>query len=124
VARRINDATVVVLDAVVTARGDHPCLHPLRQQARADAYGLRYWCPHDSPGSCFTSPARHGRRLRGRHLRDELLAMELFDTLLEARVLVEDWRSESTAPPGPQRARLLDPSRVRRGLGDYPTQLS
>ncbi len=27
-------------------------------------------------------------------MRDELLAIEQFDTLLEAQVLVEDWREE------------------------------
>ena len=32
-------------------------------------------------------------KLRQR-LRDELLAVEAFNTLLEARVLVEDWRIE------------------------------
>jgi hypothetical protein len=40
----------------------------------------------------------------GSRLRDELLAVEAFNTLLEARVLVEDWRIEyntvrPTAPP-------------------------
>jgi len=30
----------------------------------------------------------------GGRLRDELLAIEAFNTLLEARVLVEDWRIE------------------------------
>jgi putative transposase len=30
----------------------------------------------------------------GGRLRDELLAVEAFSTLLEARVLVEDWRIE------------------------------
>jgi putative transposase len=30
----------------------------------------------------------------GGHLRDELLAVEAFNTLLEAQVLVEDWRIE------------------------------
>jgi putative transposase len=30
----------------------------------------------------------------GDRLRDELLAVETFDTLLEAQVLVEDWRIE------------------------------
>jgi putative transposase len=30
----------------------------------------------------------------GGRLRDELLAVEAFNTLLEARVLVEDWRIE------------------------------
>jgi putative transposase len=32
----------------------------------------------------------------GSRLRDELLAVEAFNTLLEAQVLVEDWRIDTT----------------------------
>ena len=45
----------------------------------------------------ISSPARRGSTLCGSfgsRLRDELLAVEVFNTLLEARVLVEDWRIE------------------------------
>lgn len=45
----------------------------------------------------ISSPARRGRPpcgSFGSRLRDELLAVEAFNTLLEARVLVENWRIE------------------------------
>ena len=35
----------------------------------------------------------------GGRLRDELLAVEAFNTLLEAQVLVQDWRIEYTVRP-------------------------
>jgi len=40
---------------------------------------------------------------------DELLAVEAFSSLLEARVLVEDWRSVQHRPT-PQRPGLPDPA--------------
>jgi len=43
------------------------------------------------PGSPWQNP--YVESFGGR-LRDELLAVEAFNTLLEARVLVEDWRIE------------------------------
>ncbi len=55
-----------------------------------------------------------GEPVRGvvqRPLRDEFLAVEQFDSLLEAQVLIEDWRIEyNTKRPhsslGPSAARL------------------
>jgi hypothetical protein len=48
----------------------------------------------------------------GSRLRDELLAVEAFSSLLEARVLVEDWRS-STTPSDPTAPWATGPSPVR-----------
>ncbi len=52
--------------------------------------GSTRWAP------CSSTPARHGRTLgiesfNGR-LRDELLNLWRFDSLREARVIIEDWR--------------------------------
>jgi len=59
---------------------------------------LRDWCRFTGadtssiePGSPWQNP--YVESLGGR-LRDELLAVEAFTSLLEARVLVEDWRIE------------------------------
>jgi Integrase core domain len=45
----------------------------------------------------------------GSRLRDELLAVEAFTTLMEARVLVEDWRIEynTVRPPGVRSVSLI-----------------
>ena len=73
-------------------------LHPLRQRARA----------HGQRAARLVPVLRHGQQLhrarrtvgepvRGvvqRPVRDEFLAVEQFDSLLEAQVLIEDWRIE------------------------------
>jgi Integrase core domain len=51
----------------------------------------------------------------GGRLRDELLAVEAFNTLLEAQVLVQDWRIEYNTVR-PQCLGLPDPERLRQGL--------
>jgi putative transposase len=50
-----------------------------------------HWCGHQlhRPGSPWQNP--YVESFGGR-LRDELLAVEVFSTLLEAQALVEDWR--------------------------------
>jgi hypothetical protein len=46
--------------------------------------------PGESPGVVgLAAPGSYGSRMR-----DELLAIEQFDTLLEAQVLIADWRTE------------------------------
>jgi putative transposase len=52
-----------------------------------------HWCraSYIEPGAPWQNP--YVESFGGR-LRDELLAVEAFTSLLEARVLVEDWRIE------------------------------
>src|SRR5687767_13682093 len=50
-----------------------------------------------APAPATSTPARPGRTPGSSptaRMRDELLAIEQFDSLLEAQVLVADWRSE------------------------------
>jgi len=86
-------------------RGDEA----LRQQLRAcsrdhprwgyrRAWALRDWCrfagtgtSHIDPGAPWENPFVESF---GSRLRDELLAVEQFDTRLEAHVVIEDWRIE------------------------------
>jgi putative transposase len=44
-------------------------------------------------GPCISSRAGYIESFNGK-LRDELLEQEIFDTLLEAKVLIERWRQE------------------------------
>jgi putative transposase len=59
---------------------------------------LRDWCRFSGAGtSCIErgSPWQNPYvESFGSRLRDELLAVEAFNSLFEARVLVEDWRIE------------------------------
>jgi len=99
VDRRIDaDATVAVTDRVVAERGTAPRFIRCDNGPELTAGALRDWCrfshadvSYIEPGSPWQNP--YVESFGGR-LRDELLAVEAFNTLLEAQVLVEDWRIE------------------------------
>ena len=62
------------------------------------ANALRDWCRFSGTGSSYIEPGTpwenpYVESFNGR-LRDEFLAVEQFDSLLEAQVLIEDWRIE------------------------------
>ena len=98
-ARRINaDATVVTLDQLTTARGTVPEYIRCDNGPELTANALRDWCRCSGAGSRYIEPGApwenpYVESFNSR-LRDELLAVEQFDTLLEAQVLIEDWRIE------------------------------
>jgi putative transposase len=99
VDRRIDaDATVAVLDRLVTERGTTPRFIRCDNGPELTANALRDWCrftgartSYIEPGSPWQNPYVESF---GSRLRDELLAVEALSSLLEARVLVEDWRIE------------------------------
>jgi putative transposase len=99
VERRIDaDATVNVLDRLVAERGTGPRFIRCDNGPELTANALRDWCrftgartSYIEPGSPWQNP--YVESFGGR-LRDDLLAVEAFSSLLEARVLVEDWRIE------------------------------
>jgi putative transposase len=98
-ARSITaDATVASLDLVVADRGTAPEYIRCDNGPELTANALRDWCRSSGTGSSYIEPGAPWENpfvesFNGR-LRDELLAIEQFDTLLEARVLIEDWRIE------------------------------
>jgi transposase InsO family protein len=98
-ARSINaDATVATLDQIADARGTAPEYIRCDNGPELTANALRDWCRCSGAGSSYIEPGApwenpYVESFNGR-LRDELLAVEQFDTLLEAQVLIEDWRIE------------------------------
>ena len=62
------------------------------------AYALRDWCRFSGAGTSYIDPGSPWQNpwveSYGSRMRDELLAIEQFDSLLEAQVLVADWREE------------------------------
>ncbi len=97
--RRIDsDATVAVLERLVAARGIAP------EQIRCDngpeltAGALRDWCRFSKAGSAYIEPGSPWQNPYvesfGSRVRDELLSVELFETLIEAQVMVADWRED------------------------------
>jgi putative transposase len=99
VARRIDaDATVNVLDRLVAERGRSPQFIRCDNGPELTANALRDWCRFTGSGASYIEPGSPWQNPYvesfGGRLRDELLAVEAFSSLLEARVLVEDWRIE------------------------------
>jgi putative transposase len=99
VNRRIDtDATVTVLDRLVAERGTTPRFIRCDNGPELTANALRDWCRFSGAGTSYIEPGSPWQNPYvesfGGRLRDELLAVEAFNTLLEARVLVEDWRIE------------------------------
>jgi len=96
VARSIDaDHVVGVLDRLVAARRA-PRFVRFDHGPEFIAYALADWCRFTKAASVFIdpgSPWQNGfvESFNGR-LRDEYLNGQLFDSLLEAKVLLEDWR--------------------------------
>jgi putative transposase len=95
VARRIDaDATVAVLDRLVVERGRSPRFLRCDNGPELTANALRDWCHFNQAGTGCIEPGAPGQNPYvesfGDRLRDELLAVEAFSSLLEAQVLVED----------------------------------
>ncbi len=92
------DATVACLDRIVERRGRHPSFIRCDNGPELTANALRDWCRFGHAGVAYIEPGSPWENpwveSYGSRIRDELLAIEQFDTLLEAQVLVEDWRIE------------------------------
>jgi putative transposase len=97
--RRIDaDATVVVLDGLVAARGRAPEHIRCDNGPELTANALRDWCRFSAAGSAYIEPGSPWQNPYvesfGSRVRDELLAIELFSSLAEAQVMVADWRHD------------------------------
>lgn len=93
------------------------------------ANALKDWCrftgagtSYIDPGSPWQNPFIESYRSR---MHDELLAIEAFDTLLEAQVLVADWRQEyNTYRPHSALGMLTPDEYTRQWRNNHPPQLS
>jgi putative transposase len=103
------DATVAALDKIAAARGRPPVFVRCDNGPELTAHALRDWCRFAGTGTSYIEPGSPWENpwveSYASRVRDELLAIEQFDSLLEAQVLVTDWRIESRyagdPPPGP-----------------------
>jgi putative transposase len=92
------DNTVDVLEVIVAARGAAPEFLRMDNGTELTAKALRDWCRFSHTGSVYIEPGSPWENpfiesFNGK-LRDELLNVEAFETLLEAQVLAEDFRIE------------------------------
>lgn len=96
-ARSITaDRTVEVLEELLGAREVAPTFIRMDNGPELTSHALADWCRFSGTGASFIEPGSpwqnaYVESLNSR-IRDELLNQELFHTLLEARVLAEDWR--------------------------------
>ena len=97
--RRIDsDATVAVLERLVAARGGAPEHIRCDNGPELTANALRDWCRLGATATAYVEPGSPWQNPYvesfGSRVREELLSQELFETLAEAQVLVEDWRAD------------------------------
>jgi len=115
------DATVACLDKIASAGGRRPENIRCGNGPEPTANALRDWCrlantktEYIDPGSPWQNPRVESY---GSRMRDELLALEHLDSLLEAQVLVADRGKRLHHPPPPLRARHAHTSRIRGPTG-------
>ncbi len=96
--RRIDsDHTVARLERIVAERGAPEYIR-CDNGPELTANALRDWCRFSGAGSVFIEPGSPWQNPYvesfGSRIRDELLGVEQFSCLAEAKVLVEDWRCD------------------------------
>ena len=97
--RRIDaDKTVSTLERLVAERATAPAFIRCDNGPELTANALRDWCRFARAGSAYIDPGSPWQNPYvesfGSRVRDELLSVELFSCLAEARVLIEDWRCD------------------------------
>ncbi|MDF2968132.1 MAG: transposase [Nocardioidaceae bacterium] len=104
------DTTVDVLDKIAADRGRYPRFIRCDNGPELTANALKDWCRFNRAGTAYIEPGSPWQNpwveSYGSRMRDELLTQEVFDTLLQAQVLVADWRDEynHTTDPTPPSA--------------------
>lgn len=92
------DVTVAALDKITAQRRRHPSFVRCDNGPELTANALRDWCRFTGTGTSYIEPGSPWENpwveSYGSRMRDELLAIEQFASLLEAQVLVGDWRTE------------------------------
>ena len=90
------DHTVRVLARIAARTGRRPVFVRMDNGPELTAHALRDWCRFSHAGTSYIEPGSPWENpfvesFNGK-LRDELLDAEIFETLLEAQVLAEDFR--------------------------------
>jgi len=98
VARSIDsDHTVRVLDEIVRERGAGPELVRMDNGPELTANALRDWCRFGRRGTAYIDPGSPWQNpfveSFGSRVRDEILSTEAFNSVLEAKTVIEDWRN-------------------------------
>jgi putative transposase len=92
------DRTVETLELIVAGRGIAPEHLRMDNGTELTAHALRDWCRFSKTGTVYIEPGSPWQNpyiesFNGK-VRDELLDVEEFACLAEARVVIEDWRQD------------------------------
>ena len=121
------DATVACLAKIVGARGRHPSFIRCQNGPELTADALRDWCRFGGAGAAYIEPGSPWENpwieSYGSRMRDELLAIDQFDTLPEAQVLIAHC-GPSTTPTAPTPRSACSPQPSSPTSGGRPTQPS
>lgn len=118
--RRIDaDRVVDVLDRIVREQGRRPEFVRCDNGPEMTSAALRDWCRFSRAGAAFIEPGSPWENpfveSFNSRVRDELLAVEVFSCLAEAKVMVEDFRQDYNRSR-PHRAHgMMTPTALRTG---------
>ena len=123
--RRIDsDATVSVLEGLVALRATAPAYIRCDNGPELTANALRDWCRFSKAGSAYIEPGSPWQNPYvesfGSRVRDELLGVELFTSLAEAKVMVADWREDYNERRPHSSLGMLAPARFAQAWSDDP----
>ena len=117
--RRIDaDQTVARLERILAATGRVPAFIRCDNGPELTANALRDWCRFSGTGSAYIEPGSPWQNPYvesfGSRIRDELLAVEQFSCLAEAKVMVEDWREDYNERRPHSALQMMTPARFAK----------
>lgn len=97
--RRIDgDKVVLVLDRIIAEQSRRPQLVRCDNGPEMTSHALRDWCRFSRTGAAFIEPGSPWENpfveSFNSRVRDELLSVEIFTCLTEAKVMIEDYRQD------------------------------
>jgi transposase InsO family protein len=114
--------TVATLERLVAERDSTPAFIRCDNGPELTANALRDWCRFARAGSAYIEPGSPWQNPYvesfGSRVRDELLSVELFSCLAEARVLIEDWRQDYNHYRPHSALGMMTPTRFALGYRD------
>ena len=127
-ARSITaDDTVAMLERLVAERGVAPEHIRCDNGPELTAHALRDWCRFNATATAYIEPGSpwqnpYVESFNGR-TRDEVLDVELFDTLAEAKVILADWRVAYNTEHPHSALGMLPPARFAASLREAASRL-
>ena len=118
--RRIDgDRVVDVLEGIVAEQGRRPELVRCDNGPEMTSNALRDWCRFSRTGAAFIEPGSPWENpfveSFNSRVRDELLSVEVFSCLTEAKVMIEDFRQDYNRYRPHRAHRMMTPTAFRTG---------